>query len=81
MLSGPFAIAATLVTEVVTPEQTSRDFTEIIDNSSGRASLADKQEAFREMWVAYHKFGKYNWNAQQKRELLQLTEHVYRNDE
>lgn len=78
VFSGPVAAAATVIAEVLTPEQTSRDFTEIINDRSGRVSLADKQEALRELLVAYEKFGKTNWNDAQKWDLLQLTERVYR---
>ena len=74
LLGGPM----TVVAEVFTPETISRDFSEVIYDRSGASSLADKQEALRQLWVAYEKVGRMSWSAADRAHLLEATDSVYR---
>jgi hypothetical protein len=74
VLTGPLAVAV----DVATPERISPDANEVVHDNSGHYSLADKQEAVRQMWVSYERYGKQHWDSVQKIQLLDATELVYR---
>jgi hypothetical protein len=73
VLTGPVAWVAG---ESLTPSVSHRDFSEIIRDSSGRTSAAEKREALYQLWQAYDRFGG-SWHSGQKRELLECTDIVY----
>lgn len=62
--------------ELLSSENTGRDAREIIQDNSGRASLADKQQALRDLWRMYDKHGS-SWGEAQKRELLFFSGQIY----
>ena len=76
VLSGPVGWAAYVGSEVLTPIETNRDFTEVIRDNSGATSLSQKQDALFHLWKAYDKYGS-NWSESHKRNLLKSTEAVY----
>jgi hypothetical protein len=77
VLSGPVGWTVFVGSVVVTPIETSRDFSEIINDNSGSTSLEQKQQALFHEWKAYEKHGAI-WSVKQKRDLLADTDLVYR---
>jgi hypothetical protein len=76
VLSGPVGWVTYVGSEVLTPVETSRDFTEVIRDNSGASSLSQKQNALFHLWKAYDRYGS-NWSESRKRNLLKSTEVVY----
>jgi hypothetical protein len=64
VLAGPVAWTATVGGEVLSSTEISRDFPEVIRDTSGRSSLADKQRALAAMTKEYAKYGQ-NWGKGQ----------------
>jgi uncharacterized protein YndB with AHSA1/START domain len=76
VLAGPTALAATVTTEVLTPEPTGRDHCEIISDSSGRTSLADKQRALYQWTQLCEKYHG-TWNPGEVQRLVDGYAIVY----
>jgi hypothetical protein len=80
VLGGPAAFAATVTTEVLTPEPTERDHFEIISDASGRTSLADKQRALYQWTQLYDKYHA-TWNPGEVQRLQNAYAIVYQEAE
>jgi hypothetical protein len=77
VLLGPVAWLASVGAEVLSSTPVGRDPAELILDQSGRTSVREKQEALGMLWRQYDRRGT-SWTAGQRRELLDLTDLVYR---